>query len=160
MEENGKIYITISDKRTDGSGIGGDGGSGRNGYSGTTSQKSGKGQFASYLLHKTLDFAKNEAMNMINYSINNIGNFTGNFVGQRHIQQTIQGAKMLGNIAMATASGGWVGLVVSVASQATNIGLSEYQQYFENRRLNHNIDMLRNLSGLNQLSDGSRGTLG
>lgn len=154
---DGKIYITISDRRLDGD---------------TTPEEEQKKDeskdFGSYLIHKALDFAKQEAQQFVNYSISNIGNFTGNYEAQAHIQEAIRGVNILTNIGMSAlagfklfgGAGAAAGAIFAFASQSVNMAMGEYQQWFANKKMNHNIDMVRQLSGLNQLTDGSRGTMG
>lgn len=167
---DGKIYITISDKPL------GDGGSG-GGTVGPDPKKKDSLSISQYIGHELFHFAKEQAQNMVNYTIGNIGNFTGDYETQREIQNVVNIANKVKSIAFAgyfgaragasavgTAAGGTVGGIVGVAiavgSMAINFGLSEAANQMTFKRQNYNIDQLRKLSGQNILIDGGRGTLG
>lgn len=162
---DGKIYITISDKPI------GDGG-------GTEPEKKKK-QYTTigrYIEHEIFHFLKEQAENAINYSINNIGNFTGDYNSQKEMQLVVNMANKVKGLAFAgyygakagaaavgTAAGGVaggiIGVAIAVGGMAINFGLNEAANQKQFKRQNFNIDQLRSISGQNILLDGSRGTL-
>ena len=162
MASNGKIYITISDERGKGGRPQGASGSG-----GGESAGKGKEALSSYITHQVFDSLKSTAIQAVNFSVNNIGNFTGDYVAQRNIQAGLGNAmKGIGYFTTAkvgmSVAGPW-GAVVAVAVKGigdmVSFGLQEKAQYTQNRRTNYQISEIRELSGLNTLIDGSRGTL-
>lgn len=157
---DGKIYITISDTR-------GGSGAGVNNDADTGSDK--KQSIADFAKHKFLHLVDNEAKTFVNYSIGNIGNFTGNYQAQRDAQTAMSMMSEMINIgssavtAFSAFGGGVQGgiaaaitVAATVTSKAINFGLQEYAEQFENRRINRNIDYMRNRLGLEGLTNGSR----
>lgn len=158
MAEDGKIYIVITDER---------GKAGDPGLDTIPSDDSKKEKKSGldYAKHRFFNFVESQAKQFVMYNINNVGNFTGDYIAQRKIQETVQFASILGNIGMATiagakygAPGAIAGFTIAIAGTAINAGLSEYSQWISNRKINYSIDRLRERSGLNQSLDGSRGT--
>lgn len=153
---DGKIYITISDRR---------GGSGA-GVSSDADTESSKKETSvgKYVQHRFFNFMEGQAKRFVSYSVGNIGNFTGNYQAQRDIEVTVGALSFAINLASAAytgaKAGGWVGAVVALTtatlSEGANIGYREYSEWFQNKKDNHNIDMMRKRLGLEGLTDGSR----
>lgn len=153
---DGKIYITISDsRRGSGSGVSND--------ADNTEEK--ENPLSKYARHRFFNFAEGQAKQFVNYTVGNIGNFTGNYIEQSEVQGMIRNISFLVNLGTAIYSGvkmtkSWVGGVIagaiSIGSQAINFGYQEYTETVMNRRTNRNIEMMRNRLGLQGLIDGSR----
>lgn len=158
---DGKIYITISDER-------GGGGKGVS-QSGETvkTPKEKENHLGSYAVHQGMNLVKQSVMKAVNFSVSNIGNFTGDYLTQKNVQAGLSNAMTTigyGTTALAGFKiGGIWGAVIAVGvkgvSDALSFGLNEKANYQQNRRTNYEIAELRELSGLNSLLDGSRGTL-
>ena len=101
---------------------------------------------------------------MANYSLSNIGNFTGDYNAQRQVnfaRSAINVATGLVTSAyMGFAVGGPIGTIIgagiSAASQVINFGLQLNSESIEIKKQNYNIQQLRQLSGLDGLTNGSR----
>jgi len=161
---NGKLYITISDERGVGSSAGIDGGT----------LGAGKQQIESrdtnlitrYAEHELFHIVKQVAQQAVNYQLSNIGNFTGNYIRQEEVNQLKQCASDIMNVGMSTFAGfstagpigavvGFVAGVTSVVSSAVYSDLSAKVSY---AKTNFSISQLRERAGLNATYDGSRGT--
>lgn len=152
---DGKIYITISDTR---------GGSGA-GVSNDTDNKEQKQQTLDQLIkHNFFNFLDSQAKQAINYSIGNIGNFTGNYQAQRNAEQQLAAVNFLINLGSAIYTGFKTGggpgaaiaAAVTIGSQTINMAYSYRSESFENKKINRNIDMMRKRLGIEGLTDGSR----
>lgn len=161
MANDGKIYITISDRRDgDGPGLP------NNVQENEEKDKFSLATYAGTVLMKTL---VNNTKKTVMYTINNIGNFTGNYRLQKDISEAIQLGESVLSIgrsflAGTIVSGGnpIVGLIAAGADligQGVNLALQENSSLFAIKMQNYEIDKIRELSGLNTLKDGSRGTL-
>ena len=156
---DGKIYITISDTR---------GGSGA-GVSNeadkavreTKEKSSTLGAFAQ---HSFFNFIEGQAKQFVNYSINNIGNFTGNYQAQEDAQNVMKGISFVANLGTAIYTGAKAGGIwgaaiagtISIGGSLINWAYQEHTEKFQNRKINRNIDMMRRRLGLEGLTDGSR----
>ena len=157
---DGKIYIIISDRPD----AGGTGGLETQQAAETEAKKQQTGW--NYASHRFANFIESQAKQFMNYGINNIGNFTGDYEIQRKINEDLQLLNILGNIGTSTVAGGVSGGVpgaiiafaVSTASTVINAGLEAKTQRVANEKINYNIEQLRKRSGLNTRLDGSRGT--
>ena len=155
---DGKLYIIISD-RPDAAGTGAldlEGSSPTN-----AKDKSGM----DYASHRFFNFMEAQAKKFVMYNVNNIGNFTGNYVAQRRVNEVVELVNILSNIGMATLAGAKygpagvvVGAAIAVAGTAINAGYETFSQRLENAKTNYNIEQLKRKSGLNIYMDGSRGT--
>ena len=152
-----KIYIVITDQRPDGN----------NGANGSRQQDDdNRNPIKRYAEHQFYNFIKSESQTAVNYTINNIGNFTGNYQVQREVQNVVKhanGLVSLGESAIYGASiGGLAGaglaVGVSLVSSLINFGLESYSIGIAEKKTNYAIEQLRARSGLNTLNDGSRGT--
>ena len=160
-DQGKKIYIVITDQRPDSNGTGG-----ANTGSNADNDKSERNQLKRYAEHQFYNFIKSESQTAANYTINNIGNFTGNYQTQREIQNVVghaNGLVSLGESAIYGASiGGLAGAAIAVGislvSSLINFGLESYSIGIAEKKTNYAIEQLRARSGLNTLNDGSRGT--
>lgn len=169
---DGKIYITLSDKRTEG--VSGGGKLEKKDYIRRRKTlpdelkvdfSNGINEGVAYLQHEFIHIIKQQASQYINYSIENIGNFTGNYQTQRDIQAALNAGSILAN---AAASGLYIGAItmnpvlglfaatVSVGTYAINYNRQEKANQFAIKRQNHEIELMRDISGLNSLTNGGR----
>ena len=170
---DGKIYITLSDKRGEIT----SGGGGKNQKQDIVRQRkslpdelkldTGNGINAgvSFLQHEMMHFARQQASQYINYSIENIGNFTGNYQAQRDIQAALGFGSMMSNIAMAGISVtvmtgnpvlGAFASTVALGARVINYNRQEKANQFRIKRQNREIELMRDISGLNSLTNGGR----
>lgn len=156
--EDGKIYITISDKRDDSSGV----------NNGNSKKEEKQSPLSKYVQHQFFDLISQQAKQTLNYSVNNIGNFTGEYQTQRQIQSALNMGKFAKNLVVSAYSGfklsggnpmgAAVAVGLQVASTISEIVQSEAVGSLNNKQINYKINALRERSGLNTLNDGSRGT--
>lgn len=163
---DGKIYIVITDQRPGGNPntpgptvINNNGGS---------EEKEKKDVLGEYAKHHFFSFMKQQFTQAVNYQISNLGNFHGNYQLQRNITALKSDISKLVSIGMAAKAGfmfggGPVGAIIgaSIATVASVIN-REYENKsiaIENFQTNYRISQLRNRAGLNQLTNGSRGTM-
>lgn len=99
--------------------------------------------------------AINTAKQVLNYSINNIGQYTGNSVLQENLTMAVGVVGDVASIGMATATMGWVGLAVSTISVATKYTLNAISINEQIRKDNFESAYIRERSG-NPITDGSR----
>lgn len=159
MSADGKIYIYITDELLE------------NRIKGTKeaapenkTKTNQKELFNDYVKHEFFNFIKSEANQMANYTLGNIGNFTGDYNAQRQVNFIMSANNVISNIASsalvgAKIGGGYgalIGAGVAVASQVVNFGFNLYSQNLEIRKQNYSIGQLRQLSGLDTLTNGSR----
>lgn len=165
---DGKIYITISDKRY-----------GRNtsesvelvnkpnlqNFSG--GEKESKDNIIGrYAEHQMFHLVKGQAVRFVNFATSNIGNLTGDYLAQKkvnEVKQTVSAVMGIGvaTIAGAKVAGGWgaaIGFAVGAASILSNQVYSDVENWRNVNRTNLEINQLRDRAGLNALLDGSRGT--
>lgn len=163
--DEGKIYITISDTRNGG-------GNGEITPSPTPSTPTGtSGEkepnlLGDFVKHKFYNMVQEQTKQIINYSIANIGNFTGDYQVQREVETGVKVVNMGINLATTFAGGfiatggnivgGVAAVGIMVASQTINFALQETANRVSNRNQNYNIEQLRNISGLDALTNGGR----
>jgi len=153
MSNDGRIYITITDSPVSSVGNGGTG-SGQGRVKDSTGVEKQLREI-DLIRHQVNNFTIDQAKQVAAYAINNIGNFSGDYNAQRSIQHTVQiGSKMLG-IGMAFATSGPLGIMATIA---TGIGFieQEYANQFAIKKQNYTINRLRDISGLDNLTNGSR----
>ena len=156
-EADGKIYITISDKRLDDGG----GGGGKKPDVKTKDKTDPLGDFAK---HQFFNFIESEAKQMTNYTIQNIGNFTGDYNAQRAVNFGMSAANVIKSIAIGTIAGAklggpigaLIGVTITTASQAINFGLQLNSESIEIKKQNRSVEQMRQLSGLDGRTNGSR----
>lgn len=162
MSNDGRIFITITDSPVGNSGNGGVGGGrglsreSRDYISAANRDVRNRLREIDLLRHQVNDFALSEAKQAASYMINNIGNFTGDYNAQRSIQHTMQAGSKVLNIGMAFAVGGiGVGVMATIGAIAS-YGMQEYANQFAITKQNYTINKLRDISGLDNLTNGSR----
>ena len=159
-KNDGKIYITISDTR------GGKGGSGTGEVPvKKEKEKEEKHPLRDFAEYKFFSFVESQARQSINYTLNNIGNFTGDYVTQQHVSDAMNIISALTNIGMAAIAGskyGPVGAVIGAGIAVAGNVITQTQQlvlgYSQNNLQNKQIAQLRTRAGLNSINNGSRGT--
>lgn len=164
MNENNQLYITITDKR-------GEGGGGTIPTPTPTSTSSVKDDekndslLRRYAEHEMFHLVKGTTVKAVNYSISNIGNFTGDYIEQKQINEIKGVVSKLTTIGVSTLAGAKYGIVGAAVGFAVGVGSVFVDYIFDdmsNRnsiaRNNLNIRMLRDRVGLNTIYDGSRGT--
>lgn len=164
MANDGKIYITISDRRFGTNKAEAD--EQNQIDKNNNAQSSNSNPLLDYAKHRFFNFIQSEAKQMVNYSINNIGNFTGDYTKQEHVEEAVNILGYMSNIGMAAVAGaqygGWVGAAIGggLAILGTEISINQqiYAGRIENTRINRNIAQLRTRAGLNSTNNGSRGT--
>jgi len=168
---DGKIYITITDERS-GSTI-----PGTDISPGIPKKKDDLGDlragkpnsdtsslFGDWAKHQFFNFTESQAKQFISYSIGNIGNFTGSYQTQRQIQETLRIGNMVKNVGLSMLAGfkfgGFVGMAITgaiaVSSQTVNLIYEDYSLTVQTKQQNREIDMMRKISGLDGLTNGSR----
>ena len=156
---DGKIYITISDDRGNGNGGNTIINKTINNYNATNNTSvEGKDEtmMGKFAQHQFFDFVKSQAKKIVNYSIGNIGNFTGDYRTQRYMQEVTQAVGTVMNLGMAFMAGGPVGLILAGAGMGISYALEEHANRIANKSQNYEISQLREISGLNTLTNGSR----
>lgn len=159
---DGKIYITISDQR----GKGGIGGSTGGTESAVNTRENKTNALGDYAKHEFFNLIKQNATKIVNYSIGNIGNFSGDYLSQTNINATMSNISTIASYGMAAAAGmsygGPLGAAIAVGvkmvTDAVSFGLNEKTNRVQNKKTNYEISKLKDLSGLNALIDVSRGT--
>lgn len=156
---DGKIYITITDEPIQ-QNVNEVSGGGSNNSLPKAKTQDGVGVAGHYFLN----IMESEVKAMVNYSLGNIGNFTGNYITQNNVNSALRiGGKLIGlgtSIAAGAAMGGPVGAVAAgiayTAGEITNFALQEKSNNFAYKKQNREIDILRQMSGLDTLTNGSR----
>lgn len=160
MNADGKIYIIVTDKLPAGAAPG-------PGEGGEKKEKSKEDLLEHWVRKKLLDEGKHLAMSAASYSINNIGNFTGNYQLQMQVQESLGLVKSFASIGLAAFAGfkytgsPWgavIGASIAVINKGIDIGTTAYSNYVTQRKNDYAIAQLERRSGLNQYTDGSRGT--
>ena len=161
MNADGKIYIIVTDKLPSGSALA---------QTVETEKKDDKkeGLFSHWAKQKILNETKQLARTSVMYTLNNIGNFTGNYITQTHINDAMSSISGIISVGMAALAGfkytggnPWgavIGAAIGVISESASAFTSIYSNQVQNRKTNYEIEQLRNRAGLNPLKDGSRGT--
>ena len=161
MDKN-KIYISISDNR-------GKGGSGTSTpvREDVIEKQEDENLILSYAGHKLFDLTKQQVEKAIDYSLSNIGNFTGDYIAQRKVNEMksfISGVARIGastwaGLSVGGGAGAVVGFVVGAVSTVSSAIYSDKTNRIENQKINYSIEQLRQRAGMNSLIDESRGTL-
>lgn len=159
---DGKIYITISDKRGEGSNT-----SNLSANSSSARAKSKtsdeKNLFLDYAKYELFNFVKSQAQTLVNYTMGNIGNFTGNYQVQRNISDGMKISNMVKSVAMASIAGSQygpggavIGAAIAAGSIVTNTYLEARTYQIEINKQNNAIRENRKLTGLDALTNSSR----
>ena len=159
---DGKIYITITDEPVSSKATSAN-------TSGT--QQSGKKDendnknslFGDFVKHQFFNFVESQAKQFMNYSISNIGNFTGNYQSQRQVQETLRIGNMAKGVVLSVAAGAKFGLPgalvaggIAMASTVINLAYENHSLDVQTKQQNREIAMMRKISGLDALDNGSR----
>ena len=159
---DGKIYIIITNKYN--------GNIGPNpvepGFLPEPGEKESEGAVSKYIGHQFMHFVNSQAKQAISYSINNIGNFTGDYEEQRHITSLLEFAGKIASVGSAAwvgakTAGPWgavIGAIVATTSIVINDVRAEYLKAYADAKKNFTIRQLRERSGMYSLTDGNRGT--
>lgn len=159
MANDGKLYIIITDEAQ-----GGGGPNPKPVPPRPTDEEKQKEQQYNFITHQFYNFIDGQAKQFVNYAINNIGNFTGNYQTQANVQTAMNlGKQMLGILsatAVGAAQGGAVGAIagflISAGSTVINYAYGDYSYGIEVKKQNRNTEELRKLSGLDSRTNGSR----
>lgn len=117
-----------------------------------------------FVKHQFYNFIESQAKQTLNYSISNYGFKTGNFQVQNDIEVGLRVLNSVKNIGISIAAGFKYGQaagavvagVVAIASQAINFGESIHTANLQTNRQNYEINILRQKSGLDLYTNGSR----
>ena len=117
-----------------------------------------------FAAHQFYHFMQQEATQAVNWSISNIGNFTGDYLKQTNVQQVVSlGSKLVGigmSVVAGAQAGGLIGALVTgtiaVAGTVINTALENKSNAFQVQKQNYEIEKLKELSGLNTLTNGGR----
>lgn len=97
------------------------------------------------------------AKQTMNYAISNFGNFTGNYIKQDAIQNTVDFIGDLSTIGTGIAAGGWVGGLVATIGIATKKTFEAISDFRNNELSERQRAYMIERSG-NATKNGSRGT--
>lgn len=125
---------------------------------------SGDDETLSFITHEFYHYLKQTATEVANWSVGNIGNFTGNYYAQSEITKSISLMNRISGIGSSVATGATMGGVwgavvagvIAVAGTVVSVGLQDKANAFAIKRQNYEIAQLRELSGLNPLTNGGR----
>ena len=163
MNADGKIYIVITDKMPGGAQPG-------PGSAPTQDGDRSDGPGGELLKHwardRLISTAKQAAVSSVMYTLGNIGNFTGDYITQTHVNDSIANIRGIMGLGAATVSGfmmgGPIGAVIGATLSVINTGVSSIERIHsarvQNRKVNYEIEQLRDRVGMNAVLDGSRGT--
>ena len=129
-----------------------------------STQKEEKNVLGDFAKHQFFNLIEREAKQMVNYSLQNIGNFTGDYNAQRNVNYALSAMGVIGSIGLGAWNGlkigGPIGALVGATTVATaqvvNFGLQLKSQNIETRKQNYSIEQMRQLSGLDGRTNGSR----
>lgn len=160
MKDDGKIYIIVTDKLPAG------GNTPTPGDKKKTEKKSDEEMLEHWARNRLLSEVKQLATTAVNYSISNIGNFTGDYIAQTHINDALRSVRGFVSIATSTAAGfkvggPWgavIGFSLGLVSESVSSAMQIHSNRVETNKVNYEIAQLRQRVGLNTTLDGSRGT--
>lgn len=117
-----------------------------------------------FAAHQFYNLVTQTATEIVNWSISNIGNFSGDYIKQANVQKAIGLTSKILGIGMAAFHGGMAGgpigaLVagtVALVGTGVSIALEDRANSFQVQKQNREIAQLRELSGLNPLTNGGR----
>lgn len=155
--DEGKIYITISDERKGGGGSG-NGGGGLDQTPITPQQENPIENDNMMGIAKHLYYGNviNTAKSIVNFTMGNIGNFTGDYNTQRQINAMKGITGDFISIGVGFTAGGAVGGIIAGIGVAVKHAEEYMTDMVSNTKQNHEIAQLREISGLNALTNGSR----
>lgn len=160
-ENTGKIYIIVTDKLPSGEtptpeGV----------KNPAEKDKDDGSLFAHWAKNQILGLVKQTATQAVNFTLSNVGNFTGSYVAQSQInnaRKIISNLMSIGSAAVAGSKFGAPGAIIGAVIATAGIVVSDTQEFIslqiQIRNNNREAAILRERSGLNEYIDGSRGTL-
>lgn len=147
MANDGRIFITISDKR---------GGTGVGKEPETQQETQQVDRVKEMAWHQFQNSIVSNAKTAVRYTLGNIGNFTGDYTSQRAYDVgTFITNRIIGGVSAGVA-GGWIGAGIAVAGYIETDILSTISQYIDNKHTNYQLEQMRKASGLDSLTNGSR----
>jgi len=163
MTNDGKIYIVITDTAPSGTTVSAP-------INSNTESHAKKEEKNNLLNHwaknRILSTTKSIGSQAVLYSFHNIGNFTGDYITQAKVNESLEIVSSLAGIGMSAIAGfsvgGPIGAVIGasldVINRTVSSAFSINTRMVENRKTNYEIEQLRIRAGLNSILDGSRGT--
>lgn len=157
---DGKIYIIVTDQLPGGQGpLPPD-------TPDSGKEKTKENKFESWATHQFLNLVKQQVIQNITFTVNNIGNFTGDYQAQRDAQLSLSLLQEGMNLGLSIYAGYKIGNIpgaaIAAGVYAVNKTISTVQEYrlidLQQKQSNYSIQQLKNRSGLNSNRDGSRGT--
>lgn len=155
---DGKIYIIVTNKLPGGVGPG-------PGPKPPEKEKKDEDLFSHWAKNRLLDLGKSLAKKAVIYPLSNIGNFTGNYVAQTQVNNSLSIMNSLVGVGTAILAGskyGPAGAIIAgsiaVINETVSYSFQSISNWVENQKINYNIAQLRDRSGMNATLDGSRGT--
>ena len=100
---------------------------------------------------------QSEVKKIINYSVANIGNLTGDSIRQQNVQRTMGYIQDIATIALGYKSSGAVGATIAIAGITLSKGLEVASYFIEQRHNDIEREYLLERSG-NATLNGGRGT--
>lgn len=168
-DNNGKIYITISDTRKGGSGGFASplmNGANDDGFFDSMSAPTSDSglNIKGMIEYKAIESMVNQTAKIVNYSISNIGNFTGDYTHQRDVQNVLSAIKDVSGIGVGIYAGAKIGgaygtLIgggIALGNLIVDKGLQTISNAYAVYKQNYEITQLRQISGLSVLTNGSR----
>lgn len=155
---DGKIYIIVTDQLPNGQGP-------LTPDKPKEKKKEDKDLLGDFAQHQFFNLITNQAKTAVQYTIGNIGNFTGSYVTQEHINNALNAIGFLERVGVATLAGSkygpWgaaIGAAVAVVGEGVSQGINIFSNILEMRRQNEAVAQLKTRAGLNSVNNGSRGT--
>lgn len=103
------------------------------------------------------NLAISQAKKVGQFAVSNVGNFTGDYVLQRNIQQGMAIVGDLSSIAVGALAGGWVGAIVATAGIVVGNTLEAVGIAQNIKKENYQSNFIKERGG-DVYNDGSRGT--
>lgn len=103
------------------------------------------------------NLAISQAKKVGQFAVSNVGNFTGDYVLQRNIQQAMSIVGDLSSIAVGALAGGWVGAIVATAGIVVGNTLEMVGIAQNIKKENYQSNYIKERGG-DVYNDGSRGT--
>lgn len=94
------------------------------------------------------------AKSIVSYGLNNYGNFTGDYIGQTRINETLKAVSYTSAIGAGFAMGGLVGGAMATMAVATNLFLENISLMDKEKKTTIQAEQLRILTGTYRNSGG------
>lgn len=121
-----------------------------------TRDTSVKQTMASVYAHRVFSIATSTAKSIARFSISQYGDMTGDYLGQKKIDNAISNAETLISIGSSTImgamAGGWVGALFGLATSAISAGVNSWQASVQ---IEKNITRANNAANYNAQRIGS-----